>query len=161
LNFIFKYYGEIRKCKKVTDAIINFRKKHEINTTTQLVEIIKSALPPKQLHIKKHPARNYFQAIRIAVNDELNKLKLFLSKAFGLLNKYGRLVIITFHSLEDRIVKQAFIKKTTMRIPKEVPVLSEQIDYLLITKHPIIANQEEVTINHRARSAKLRAIERK
>jgi 16S rRNA (cytosine1402-N4)-methyltransferase len=111
--------------------------------------------------MKKHPARNYFQALRIAVNDELHNLKKFLQDGFDLLKPKGRLAIITFHSLEDRIVKHAFISKSTSQIPKEVPIINHQSDYFLVTKHPIIPNEAEIAINRRARSAKLRVIERK
>jgi 16S rRNA (cytosine1402-N4)-methyltransferase len=161
LNDIFKYYGEIYNSKNVTNAIINYRKHHEITTTTQLVEIIKDALPVQKLHLKKHPARNYFQALRIAVNNELNNLEQFLKHAFDYLKPQGRLAIITFHSLEDRIVKHTFLNKTTSQIPKEIPIMNDEINYRLITKHPVIANSSEIESNRRARSAKLRVIERK
>jgi 16S rRNA (cytosine1402-N4)-methyltransferase len=161
LNDIFKYYGEIYDSKNVTNAIIKYRKFHSINTTTELVNLIKDALPPLKLRKKKHPARNYFQALRIAVNDELNNLKKFLSHAFDLLKPYGKLAIITFHSLEDRIVKHAFLTKTTSQIPKEVPITTDETNYRLITKHPIIATEQEIINNRRSRSAKLRVIERK
>ncbi|MDR2369215.1 MAG: 16S rRNA (cytosine(1402)-N(4))-methyltransferase RsmH [Mycoplasmataceae bacterium] len=161
LNNIFKSYGEIYHGKGVANAIVEYRKHNLITTTTQLVDVIKGALPPIKLHMKKHPARNYFQALRIAVNDELQNLQKFLKNAFTLLKPQGRLAIITFHSLEDRIVKQAFVAKSTSQIPKEVPITSEVIDYRLITKHPVIATEQEIKTNRRARSAKLRVIERK
>jgi 16S rRNA (cytosine1402-N4)-methyltransferase len=161
LNDIFKGYGEIYDGKRVVNAILAYRKHREITTTVELVDIIKNALPPIKLHMKKHPARNYFQAIRIAVNDELNQLKFFLKHAFDLLKPQGRLAIITFHSLEDRMVKHSFLSKTTSQIPKEVPIMNDKTDYRLITKHPVIAQPKEINLNHRARSAKLRVIERK
>ncbi|MDR3330195.1 MAG: 16S rRNA (cytosine(1402)-N(4))-methyltransferase RsmH [Mycoplasmataceae bacterium] len=160
LNTIFKLYGEIYNSKNVTNAICEARKHKTIETTTDLVEIIKDALPPMKLHEKKHPARNYFQAIRIAVNDELSALRKLLMDAFGLLKLHGRIAIIAFHSLEDRIVKQAFNKSTTSQIPKEVPILNEQINYKLINKKPLTATEQEIDINRRSRSAKLRIIEK-
>ncbi|MDR3257954.1 MAG: 16S rRNA (cytosine(1402)-N(4))-methyltransferase RsmH [Mycoplasmataceae bacterium] len=160
LNTIFKLYGEIYNSKKVTDAICEARKYKTINTTTELVNIIKDALPPMKLYEKKHPARNYFQAIRIAVNDELSALRKLLTDAFDLLKLHGRIVAIAFHSLEDRIVKQTFNKHTTSQIPKEVPIINEVINYKLINKKPINATEQEININRRSRSAKLRIIEK-
>ncbi|MDR0739801.1 MAG: 16S rRNA (cytosine(1402)-N(4))-methyltransferase RsmH [Mycoplasmataceae bacterium] len=157
---IFKHYGEIYNSRKVVNAILAYRKFHPIDSTNQLVEIIKNNVPVSKLHVKKHPARNYFQAIRIAVNNELNNLKKLMADAFSLLKAYGRIAAISFHSLEDRIIKQAFVKMSSSQIPREVPILHEDIQYRLITKQPITATTEEIKQNRRARSAKLRVIER-
>ena len=110
------------------------------------------------MHKVKHPARTYFQAIRIEVNDELNNLQNFINTAVKHLNHDGRLAIISYHSLEDRIIKNTFNKLVTSNIPIEVPIANEKINYELINKHPIIPSDEELMNNHRSRSAKLRGI---
>jgi len=139
---ILKEYGEERFAKRIAKKIIQTRPR-KIKSTFQLVEIIKKAVPGKRTKI--HPATRTFQALRIAVNDELNNLKKALFQAVKVLEKGGRIVIISFHSLEDRIVKNFFkeeAKKGSLRI---------------LTKKPVIPSQEEIKINRRSRSAKLRA----
>ncbi len=155
---VFSEYGEVIEAKKVAKAICHYRDNKSIDTTKQLVEIIKNAIAIKNLHKKKHPARIYFQALRIAVNDELNELRKFIKYACKLLAYHGRMVIISYHSLEDRIVKNEFVKLTTSSIPKEVPIITNDINYKLVNKHPIIPSEYEIKNNNRARSAKLRAI---
>ena len=114
----------------------------------------------KDLFKSKHPARVYFQALRIEVNHELDNLKQLLADSVEFLNKDGRLVIITFHSLEDRIVKQFFNDIIVTHIPKEVPIMNSNTDYELLTRKPIVPTENEIDNNNRARSAKLRAIRR-
>lgn len=160
LTRIFKQYGEVSNPRRIVNAIIFTRKNHAIETTDELVNIIKNNVNKKELFKSKHPARVYFQAIRIEVNHELDNLKKLLSDGTNLLNKDGRMVIITFHSLEDRIVKQFFNNITITHIPKEVPIMNTATDFELLTKKPVVASQEEVKFNNRARSAKLRCLRR-
>ena len=155
---IFKDYGEAKEAKKVAKAIVMHRLNSPIDTTSQLVEIIKNSVSKQTLNKVKHPARTYFQAIRIEVNDELNNLQNFINTAVKHLNHDGRLAIISYHSLEDRIIKNTFNKLVTSNIPIEVPITNEKINYELINKHPIIPSDEELMNNHRSRSAKLRGI---
>lgn len=160
LTRIFKQYGEVSNPGRVVNAIILTRKNHAIETTDELVNIIKNNVNKKELFKSKHPARVYFQAIRIEVNHELDNLKKLLNDGINLLNKDGRMVIITFHSLEDRIVKQFFNNITVTHIPKEVPIMNTATDFEILTKKPVVASQEEVKSNNRARSAKLRCLRR-
>lgn len=155
---IFKKYGEAKNSKQVAFNICKYRKNKTIDTTEELVNIIKDSISKKFIYKAKHPAKIYFQAIRIAVNDELNNLTTFINKSTNLLNKDGILVIISYHSLEDRIIKQSFNKLTSPQIPKEIPIQNIPINYELINKHPIIPTEDEIKNNHRAHSAKLRAI---
>jgi 16S rRNA (cytosine1402-N4)-methyltransferase len=157
---IFKNYGEINNPKNVVKAIVDYRKHKQIEFTDELVNIIKKNIPVKDCYKKKHPARTYFQALRIEVNHELFVLKQIMNQIPILLKHNGRIVVISFHSLEDRIVKQAFNKLISSKIPKEVPIKDEAKEFALINKKPIIADEEENAVNHRARSAKLRALER-
>jgi len=143
---ILKAYGEERFSWQVAKNIINFRKFKPIKTTFQLVEIIKESIPKRFQHQKINPATRTFQALRIAVNDELNNLQKALSQALDILNPAGRLVVISFHSLEDRIVKNFFKEKQKESLLK------------ILAKKPITPGAEEIKINNRARSAKLRAI---
>ncbi|GHU28687.1 ribosomal RNA small subunit methyltransferase H [Bacilli bacterium] len=160
LSTMFKMYGEITNCRPVVQAIVDYRKHAEIKTTKTLVDIIKGSVNKKELFKDKHPARRYFQAIRIEVNQELYNLKKVVTDIPELLKPKGRAAVITFHSLEDRIVKQGFLKKTVSSIPKEVPLMDENINFQLVNKKPIEATPQEIEQNHRARSAKLRIIER-
>ncbi len=160
---IFYLYGEESFAKSIARRIEAVRKDHMIDTTGQLVDVIKEGIP-KKFHAGKHPARKVFQALRIAVNDELGVLERMLEECLDLLNEGGRMSVITFHSLEDRIVKEAFLKRSTPpKLPKHVPVTKDQLetDYLVITKKPLVPSEEEIAQNPRARSAKLRIIERK
>jgi 16S rRNA (cytosine1402-N4)-methyltransferase len=157
---IFKNYGEINNPRNVVKAIVEYRKHKLIEFTDELVHIIKKNIPIKDCFKKKHPARTYFQALRIEVNHELFVLKQIMNQIPVLLNHNGRIVVISFHSLEDRIVKQAFNKLISSKIPKEVPIKDEVKEFKLINKKPIIADEQENALNHRARSAKLRVLER-
>lgn len=164
LTSIFYEYGEERYAKNIARKIVDARKNITIKTTFELVDIIKSALPNKELNKKGHPAKKVFQAIRIEVNDELGALKQVIEEGSELLNENGRMVIITFHSLEDRIVKKMFKEleegeKLDIRIPL-LPDQIEESDFKVITRKPIIAGETELESNKRARSAKLRILER-
>jgi 16S rRNA (cytosine1402-N4)-methyltransferase len=156
---LFRKYGEIYNASNVIKKIIEYRTKKPIETTLELVEIIKSGIPRQELFKDKHPARKYFQAIRIEVNNELVNLEKFLNVAAKLLNSHGCLSIITFHSLEDKIVKNKFNDLIASKIPKEIPILKDDtIEYDLYNKNPITATDSELEENKRARSAKLRTI---
>lgn len=161
---IFWLYGEEKNAKQIARMIEKNRIKKPIETTFELVDVIKSALPNKILNKKGHPAKQVFQALRIEVNDELNILKETLHMATDLLNLHGRLAVITFHSLEDRIVKQMFKELSSpsfvdARIPVKAVDL-ETANFELVYKKPIVSSEEELQNNHRAHSAKLRVIER-
>lgn len=158
---IFRDYGEINSPNNVVRAILKYRKTKTIDTTLELVEIIKKNIQKKELFKDKHPAKKYFQAIRIEVNDELNVLQKSLLKAINLLNHNGRIAVITFHSLEDRIVKNTFNCLMTSNIPKEVPIMEKESEYYLESKKPILPTIQEIENNRRARSAKLRVLIRK
>lgn len=154
-------YGEEPFAKGIARKIEAARKEKPIQTTLELVEIIKSALPQKVLRQKGHPAKQTFQALRIAVNDELRVFEKSLLDALDLLNVGGRAVVITFHSLEDRICKSIFKDKSTIVLPKGVPLVSnEKAPFELITRKPILPSEEEIVKNNRAHSAKMRVIKR-
>ena len=164
LTKILSRYGEVRFAKQIARAIEKARQEKPIETTFELVDIIKSALPAAELRKKGHPAKQTFQALRIEVNDELGSLRRGLEEACGLLNVHGRCAVITFHSLEDRMVKQTFKDLTTApfvdpKIPLTVDQM-EQASFLNLTKKPIVADEEESIENRRSHSAKLRGIER-
>ncbi len=141
-------YGEDRYAKRIARAIVAARIAGPIETTSELAEIVSAAVPPWARRGRLHPATRTFQAFRLAVNDELNALKEGLAKSFSLLGKNGRLVVISFHSLEDRIVKYFF---------REKGALGEAV---IITKKPIVPSQAEITQNRRSRSAKLRILQK-
>jgi len=156
-------YGEERFAPQIARKIIKARLEKQITTTFELVDVIKSALPAAVKREKGHPAKQTFQALRIAVNDELSVFEKSLSDALTLLKPKGRIVVITFHSLEDRICKQIFRKATTLQLPKDLPFVPKEyeIKFQLINQHVITATKEELDQNKRAHSAKLRIIERK
>lgn len=158
---IFTRYGEDPFSKQIARAIERERKIKPIETTFELVDVIKSALPQKVLNKKGHPAKQTFQALRIAVNDELRVFEVSINDALDLLNPKGRAVVITFHSLEDRICKTVFKERTTVNIPKGVPIMDLEAPYLLISHKPIVASVEELEENNRAHSAKMRVIEKR
>ena len=155
---IFKEYGEIYNSKRVVDAILKFRIDHDFFTTYDFVNIIKNNIDKKELYKKKHPARRYFQAIRIEVNDELNSISKSLKDAINFLNVSGRIVTISFHSLEDKIVKYFFKELTTSKLPKHIPI-NDVITYNII-KTNYKPSQKEVDENNRSRSARIRCIEK-
>lgn len=160
LSDIFFRFGEEKYSRKIAAEIVKVRSSEKITTTLQLAEIISNAVPAKAKR-NGHPARKCFQAIRIAVNGELDRLNEALDKAFNLLNKDGVLSIITFHSLEDRMVKQRFKEFTTgCTCPPDFPVCvcGKTPKGRLLTRKPIEPSESELEINPRSRSAKLRVI---
>ncbi|MDE7264580.1 MAG: 16S rRNA (cytosine(1402)-N(4))-methyltransferase RsmH [Anaeroplasmataceae bacterium] len=155
-------YGEEPFSKQIARKIEEVRKQKPIKTTLELVEVIRSALPAKVLRQKGHPAKQTFQALRIAVNDELRVFEKSLLDALEMLNSDGRAVVITFHSLEDRICKTIFKEKSTVFVPKGVPmVINEEASYEMISRKPILPSQEEIENNNRSHSAKMRVLRRK
>ena len=163
LRRILWQYGEERYAPAVAGAIVRARDKRPIETTLELVEVVKGAMPPAALREKQHPAKRTFQAIRIAVNDELGAVRQGMEAAIDHLKPGGRLAVITFHSLEDRIVKNVFqdaAKGCTCPPSFPVCVCGRKPKIRILTKKPIIATREEVEENPRSRSAKLRVAER-
>ncbi len=160
---IFSAYGEERFSARIAERIARERAAHRIKTTTELAELVKSAIPAKFRNEPQHPARRVFQAIRIAVNGELDGLEDAIRSAHDLLNPGGRLAILTFHSLEDRIVKNVFRSfENPCTCPKSAPVCvcGKRPTARVLTRHPLTAGEEERESNSRSTCAKLRAIER-
>lgn len=160
---IFFKYGEEKFSKQIARKIEEYRKQEPIETTHQLVDIIKDAIPAPARRKGGHPGKRIFQAIRIAVNDELNVFNDALHQAARVLSLEGRLVAITFHSLEDRLCKHAFKKWSTAKeVPRNLPILPKDHEppFKLITRKPIVATKEELEDNRRSRSAKLRIVEK-
>ncbi len=163
LKKILFEYGEERYAQRIAANIVKKRAVKPIATTFELVDIIKASMPPEALREKQHPAKRSFQAIRIAVNDELGAISEMLSDAADMLKKGGRLVVISFHSLEDRLVKNAMQSgEKGCTCPKDFPVcVCGFVPKLkIITKKPVTASKEELEENPRSRSAKLRIAER-
>ena len=163
LKKILYEYGEERYAPRIASAICARREAKPIETTLELVEIIRSAMPAAALREKQHPAKRSFQAIRIAVNDELNSVAKVMEDAIPKLNKGGRLAVITFHSLEDRIVKNAMASAAKgCTCPPNFPVCvcGKKPQVKIITRKPIVSGEEELERNPRARSAKLRICEK-
>ena len=163
LRRILFQYGEERYAPLIAAAIVRRREERPIETTLELVNIIKEAMPARALKEKQHPAKRSFQAIRIAVNDELSSVDRMIQGAVPRLNKGGRLAVITFHSLEDRIVKTgfgAFAKGCICPPDFPVCVCGRTPDIKLVNKKPILPSQQEIEENPRARSAKLRVAEK-
>lgn len=159
---IFYRYGEEKFAKQIAFQIDKVRKEHEISTTFELVDIIKSALPQKVLKQKGHPAKQVFQALRVAVNDELTVFEKSLLDALDMLNPDGRAVVITFQSLEDRICKSIFKEKSTLDIPNGLPiVIKEEAPFELISRKPILPSEEELNHNNRSHSAKMRVLRKR
>lgn len=160
---IIRDYGEEKFAKRVATFIVNAREEKDIETTLELVEIIKNAIPAKARREGPHPAKRTFQAIRIEVNSELSILNRAIEDGVSKLSKGGRMAIITFHSLEDRIVKNKFRDlAVSCRCPKEFPicVCGEKAKVKVISRKAIDPSKEEVEMNPRSRSAKLRVIEK-
>ena len=163
LRRILLQYGEERYAGLIAAAIERYRETKPIETTLELVDIIKGAMPGKALKEKQHPAKRSFQAIRIAVNDELTAVDRMIRAAVPRLNPGGRLAVITFHSLEDRIVKTGmaeFAKGCTCPPDFPVCVCGKTPDLKLVNKKPILPSEQELTENPRSRSAKLRVAEK-
>lgn len=162
LTKIFLEYGEEKYSRNIASKIVKYRKDKPIETTLELVDVIKSSIPAKYMKLK-HPARKVFQAIRIEVNNELDVLKKVLIDALDLLNVEGRIAVITFHSLEDKIVKYAFRDATYIdKKVRGLPVIPDSFlpNFKLVNKDVISPTEEELENNNRSRSAKLRIIER-
>ncbi|MFD1849151.1 16S rRNA (cytosine(1402)-N(4))-methyltransferase RsmH [Oceanobacillus bengalensis] len=160
---IFFKYGEEKFSKQIARKIEAYRKTKEIETTHELVEIIKEAIPAPARRKGGHPAKRIFQALRIAVNDELEAFNEALHQAARVVSMNGRVVVITFHSLEDRLCKQAFKKwSTDKETPKNLPIIPKGFEapFKLISRKPIIASENELEENRRSRSAKLRIVEK-
>ena len=156
-------YGEERYSRRIASAIVKRRTEKPVETTGELVEIIRSAMPAAALREKQHPAKRTFQAIRIAVNDELGAVEEMIASAPDALAPGGRLCVISFHSLEDRIVKKGIEKRVNgCTCPREAPVCTCGFVQTLkhVTRKPILPSEEELASNPRARSAKLRVAER-
>lgn len=164
LTRILREYGEERYASLIAREIVKARRSKPIETTFELVDVIKKALPEKELRKKGHPAKKTFQALRIEVNDELGALEDGLVQALELLDEGGRCAVITFHSLEDRLVKNIFKDYSTAPfVQPKLPLRAtqmEQASFHLITRKPVTASEEELNENHRSHSAKLRVIER-
>ena len=164
LKRILYDYGEERYAPAIAAAIVRKREVSPIRTTLELVDVIRSAMPPAALREKQHPAKRTFQAIRVAVNDELNSVSKAMDAAIPCLNPGGRLAVITFHSLEDRIVKNAMAAAAKGCIcPPEFPVCvcGRKPQVTVLTRKPIVSGEEELERNPRARSAKLRICEKR
>ena len=164
LTRVFREYGEDKFSYQIARKIVEVRKEKPIETTTELVEIIKSCKPQKELAKKGHPAKQIFQAIRIEVNDELGALKVALKDAFSSLKVGGRACFITFHSLEDRLVKNGFNEVSKVEGTRHnvfaLPTEKDLPDFRLVNNKVIIASESELELNPRSKSAKLRIIER-
>lgn len=160
---IFFQYGEEKFSKQIARKIEQARQRKRIETTGELVDIIKDAIPAPARRKGGHPAKRIFQALRIAVNDELNAFESALKESIDLLAAKGRIAVITFHSLEDRICKTIFKEASEgPELPRGIPVIPENYRPVLkvITKKPIVPTEEEIKENNRARSAKLRVAEK-
>lgn len=159
LVYYLSRYGEEKFAKQIARNIEKKRQDKPIETTFELVEIIKQSLPQAVLKKQGHPAKKTFQAIRIAVNNELEVFEQALYQAVDLLNVNGRIVVITFHSLEDRLCKQIFKEYTTSKLPKQI-IAEDDVKYRLINSKVIVASEEELNENRRSKPSKMRAIER-
>ena len=163
LSKIIDMYGEERYASSIARKIVKYREEKLIETTTELSDIIKSGIPAKNKADGPHPAKRTFQAIRIEVNGELKIIADTINNFFPMLKSKGRMAIITFHSLEDRIVKHTFLEKTVgCTCPADFPVCvcGKKAEGRVITKKPILPSNEELSENPRSRSAKLRVIEK-
>jgi len=164
LTEIIRKYGEERWASRISEFIVKERKKRRIRTTTELVDVIKAAIPASARREGPHPAKRTFQALRIEVNNELSHLARAVDEFIDVLNPGGRLCVITFHSLEDRIVKEAFNKRANpCTCPKEFPICTcgRKADVKKVSGKPILPTPQEIEMNPRARSAKLRVIEKR
>ena len=155
---IFFKYGEDKFSKQIARKIEQAREQKPIETTTELAEIIKSAKPAKELKKKGHPAKQIFQAIRIEVNDELGAADESIQQAMEMLALGGRISVITFHSLEDRLTKQLFKEVSTVEVPKGLPFIPDELKpkMELVSRKPILPSKAELEANNRSHSAKLR-----
>ncbi|UQS86430.1 16S rRNA (cytosine(1402)-N(4))-methyltransferase RsmH [Nicoliella spurrieriana] len=160
---IFFRYGEEKFAKPIARLIEKTRSQRPIDTTDDLVEVIKAGIPAAARRHGGHPAKKVFQAVRIAVNDELGALEDSLEQAIDMVSVGGRISVITFQSLEDRLVKTMFKEKTSIQdLPQGLPVIPDELkpDFKLVSRKPILPSRDEIEVNHRSHSAKLRVIER-
>jgi len=160
---IFFQYGEEKFSKQIARKIEAYRESKPIETTLELVDLIKDGIPAPARRTGGHPAKRIFQAIRIAVNDELQVFEDAIEQAMDVIKKGGRVSVITFHSLEDRICKVAFKNASTVpQLPHGLPIIPEEFEpkMKVITRKPILPSEEEIEENKRARSAKLRIVEK-
>jgi len=160
---LIRTFGEERRARAIARAIVKARKAAPIKTTKELAHIVTSCFPPSQRHGRLHPATRTFQALRIAVNDELENIKAGLTAAIRVLKSGARLAVISFHSLEDRLVKQAFVEASRRCVcPREFPqCICETVPLVKrITRRVVTAGEEETGANPRARSARLRVVEK-
>ena len=159
---VLREYGEEPNASRIVNAIVSARQEKPIETTFELADLIKQALPAAVLKKKGHPAKQTFQALRMEVNRELPQLRSALEQGLDRLKPGGRMAVITFHSLEDRIVKQAFANRALpKKVNRRVPIAGEEkLDYRLINRKPIQSGDAELEENNRAHSAKLRGVER-
>ena len=161
---VFREYGEEKYSYSIAKNIVKAREKKEIETTLELVDIIKTSKPKKELLSTGHPAKQVFQALRIEVNDELNALKEALISAIEMLNVNGRVVVITFQSLEDRIVRNIFRDYSVIEGNRNNDYINPKDmktpDYRLVNKKVILPSAEEIEVNRRSKSAKMRIIEK-
>jgi 16S rRNA (cytosine1402-N4)-methyltransferase len=163
LRSIFWRYGEERYAGRIAAAIVARREQEPLETTAQFVEVIRKAMPAAALREKQHPAKRCFQAVRIAVNDELGSIERMLAQAPDRLAAGGRLLVISFHSLEDRLVKEAIrSRESGCTCPKEFPVCTCGFVQTLksVTRKPVMPSAQEIEENPRARSARLRIAEK-
>lgn len=161
VKILFQYGDEIN-AKKIANQIIKERSIKPIDTTLELVEVIKKALPQKVLKQKGHPAKLTFQALRIAVNDELKALDESLKAASTILNKNGIIAVITFQPEEDKITKHIFKQLSTSNLPSDLPIANApEAPFEMITKKPILPSESELIENHRSHSAKLRVLRKR
>mgnify|MGYP000925347606 FL=1 len=162
LKRIFFSYGEEKFSSAIAKRIVQIREKKPIETTFELVEVIKDSIPAYARRTGGHPAKRVFQALRIAVNDELNVFEKSLRDAVTLLNSGGRIVVITFHSLEDRICKNVFKELVEVKIPRNVPIMEKDIkrEFKLVNNKVIVPTEAELEKNNRAHSAKMRILEK-
>lgn len=159
---IFFKYSDEKFSKQIARSIERTRADHRITSTLELADIIKNAIPAARRRTGGHPAKRIFQAIRIAVNDELGSLEKSLAEAIDLIEPKGRISVITFQSLEDRIVKHTFKENSEVDVPRGLPVIPKDLKPILklVNKKPILPNEEELAENNRAHSAKLRVVEK-
>ncbi|MCL1949296.1 MAG: 16S rRNA (cytosine(1402)-N(4))-methyltransferase RsmH [Turicibacter sp.] len=163
LERIFRVYSDEKFSKQIARVIERQREKKPVETTFELVELIKDAIPAPARRKGGHPAKRTFQALRIAVNDELKVFETALEDALGMLSPNGRAAVITFHSLEDRICKHAFKERTKLPdLPRGLPIIPKEFEpgFRLVTKKPVVATDGELEENNRSHSAKLRVIEK-
>lgn len=157
---IFREYGDIKQPKNLVNKIINYRNKKEIETTLEFYDLIKSSLPVKQIYQEKNFANNYFQSIRIEVNDEINALKELLDSLDDIMNIEAVACFISFHSLEDKMINNKFKELSKNTIPKEIPVQINNANFKIIKPKGILPTDIELDLNNRSRSAKLRVLKK-